>query len=130
MRSALLDISARNPGAAALGDIFLPVDWADMRRVAAEIGAPDPELLAVGIDPFPEGFRRSPALRAIVAVDADDVRGEPTAIAAARTAGVIRPVGGRLQAGCDRLTVTAAERAGEAGLQSGVLGGVQHLKQF
>ena len=101
-----------------------------MRWIEFEIRSPDAVLLAVGIDPLPEGFRRSPALRPIGAVDADDIGRQPAAIAAAKAAAVVRPVARRLQAAGDTLTVVVAKRAGDAGLQSGGLGGVKRVKQL
>src|SRR6478736_13326 len=81
---------------AAAGSIFLAVDRPDMRRIAVEIGPPDPELLAVGIDPFPQRFGRNPALRAVRAIGADDIGGKSVAITAARTAAVVRAIACRL----------------------------------
>src|SRR5712675_2121436 len=94
---------------AAAGCVFLAVDGAHMRWIEGEIRSSDPELLAVRIHPFPEGFGRSPALRPICAVDAHDVGCKPVAIAAAKAAAVIGSVAGRLQAACDRLTIVVAE---------------------
>ena len=38
---------------ATAGDVFRAVDWSDMRRIVIEVGAPDSELRAGGINPFP-----------------------------------------------------------------------------
>src|SRR5215475_3461852 len=57
----LLRVGGLRP--AATRDIFLAVQRSDMRRIAVEIGTADAEVLAVGVDPFPEGFGRNPALR-------------------------------------------------------------------
>src|SRR3954470_15515491 len=101
-----------------------------MGRIAPEIGAADPVLLAVGIDPFPQRLGGNPALRPVGTLDAGDIGGKPAAIATARAAAVVGPVACRLQARRDRLTVVVAEGAGDAGLQAGVLGRLQHIKEF
>src|SRR5436190_8277204 len=101
-----------------------------MRRIAIEIRSPDPELFSIGIDPFPEDFGRGPALRPTGAVDACDVGCKPVAIAAAKTAAVIRPFACRFQAARDRLSVVVAEGAGDARLQSGILRSLKHIKQL
>src|SRR5262245_45758015 len=88
-RILLLHVRARSFRAAAAGGVFLAVDRPDMRGIAVEIGTPDAEILAVGIDPFPEGFGRNPALRLGRALGADDVGRKPVAIAAAGAAAVI-----------------------------------------
>jgi hypothetical protein len=38
---------------AAVTDVFLAVDRADMRRVAIEVGSANPKFLAVRVDPLP-----------------------------------------------------------------------------
>ena len=116
--------------AAAARDIFLAVDRRDMGRIPVEIGPPDSKILAVLVDPLPELFGGDPSLRAAVALDAHDVGRKPAAIAATGTAAMVGPIGCGLQAGCDRLTVVVAERAGDAGLQSGLFGGVKRVKQL
>jgi hypothetical protein len=45
-----------NARSAAVTNVFLAVDWPDMRRVAVEVGPADAEILAVRIDPFPQLF--------------------------------------------------------------------------
>ena len=67
------------------------------------------------VDPLPELLGGDPSLRAAVALDAYNVGRKPAAIAATGTAAMVGPVGCRLQAACDRLTVVIAERAGDAG---------------
>src|SRR4029450_10502801 len=98
--------------AAAVSSIFLAVDRRQMRRISIEIRSPDSKLLAVWIDPFPEVFSGNPSLRPCRAFDAHDIGGKPVAIAAAEAPAMVRPVGRRLQAAYDRLTVIIAERAG------------------
>src|SRR4051794_32984121 len=100
-----------------------------MRRVPVEIGAAASQILAVLVDPLPELVGGNPALRAAVALHAHDVGGKAAAIAATETATVIRPAGCGLQAGRDRLTVIVAERAGDAGLQPGLFGGIERIEQ-
>ena len=114
--------------AAAAGDIFLAVGRRDVGRIPVEIGPTNSIVLAVCVDPLPELFGGDPSLRAAVALDAHDVGRKPAAIAATGTAAMVGPVGCGLQAGCDRLTVVVAERAGDAGLQSGLLSRVKRVE--
>src|SRR4029453_13824639 len=116
--------------AAAAGDVFLAVDRRDVGRIPVEIGPTDAIFLAVRVDPLPELLGRDPSLRAAVALDAHNVGRKPAAIAATGTAAMVGPVGCRLQATCDSLTVVVAERAGDAGRQSGLLSGVKGVKQL
>src|SRR4051794_20279142 len=101
-----------------------------MRRIAIEIGPSDPELLAIRVNPLPEDFRGRPALRPVRAIDDRDIGRKPVPVAAPQTSAVIRPVARSLKAACDRLTVVVAEGAGDAGLQSGGVGGVKRPKEF
>jgi hypothetical protein len=52
----LLRVRFRLFDAAVVLGVFLPVDRCDMRRVPAEIWAPDSELLPMSINPLPELF--------------------------------------------------------------------------
>src|ERR1700731_4146026 len=72
--------------------ILLPIDRPDMRRVSIQVGARDPELLAVGVDPLPQNFARDPALRAGLAFRAHDISGKPVAIAAAAAPAMVGAV--------------------------------------
>src|SRR5262245_29170438 len=85
-----------------------------MRRVAAEVRPSDLELLLVNIDPLPQLFRGAVALPAGIAPDAHQIDGKPMAIAAAAAAAMIGAVARSLVAGCDRLPVIVAERAGDS----------------
>src|ERR1700752_141073 len=76
-RILLLHVRARGLRAAAARGVFLAVDRPDMRGIAVEIGTPDAKILALGIDPFPEGFGRNPALRLGRPLGADDVGRKP-----------------------------------------------------
>jgi hypothetical protein len=85
--------------------IFLAVDRCDMRRVPAEIWAPNSELLPMRINPLPELFGGSPSLVASSALDAHDICRKPMPIATAGAPAMIRPVARGLKAACDRLAV-------------------------
>ena len=113
---------------AAMIGIFLSVDRSDVRRIPAEIGPPDAELLAVGIDPFPERFTGGQTLGPRRAIDADDIGRQPMAIASAQAAAVIGPVVGSLEAAGNRLAIVIAEGAGDARRQARRLGDVKHVK--
>ena len=119
---ALLDIrlSVLNFHPAAVRGIFLAVGRRHMRRIVIEIRPSNSELLAVGIDPFPEIFSGGQSLRPCRAFDAHDIGRKPMAIAAMEAPAVVGPVIRRLQAACDRLTVVIAERAGDARRQPGL----------
>jgi hypothetical protein len=106
---------------AAVSGIFFAVDRCQMRRIFIEIRSPDSKLLPVCIDPFPEAFSRNPSLHPCRAFDAHDIGRKPVAIAAAEAPAMVRPVGRRLQAAYDRLTVIIAERAGYAKRQPRLL---------
>src|SRR5215211_7385503 len=67
----------------AFGDVFLAIDRPDMRRVSISIGAADPKLLLVRIDPLPQLLARGVALHTSVAFDAHEIDRNPVAIAAA-----------------------------------------------
>ena len=68
---------------AALTGIFLAVDWTYMRRVAIEIRSPDPKLVLVGIDPFPQLLALEVSLHTGVTPYAHEIGRKPVAIAAA-----------------------------------------------
>ena len=72
-----------------MAGIFQAVDRGDVRGIAVEIRPPDAELHAVGIDPLPERFTRGQAFRAGGAIDADDIRRQPVAVAATQAAAAI-----------------------------------------
>ena len=74
---------------AAARGIFLAVDRRHMRRISIEIRSPDSILLAVCIDPFPQGFSGNPSLRLCRALDAHDVGRKPVTIAAAEAPAVV-----------------------------------------
>src|SRR4051812_19851091 len=93
---------SRCPSAVVIG-VLLAVDGGDVRRIPAEIGACDSDLLAMVIDPLPKRFGGTPPLCACSAFDAHDIGRQPVAIAAAEAPAMVRPVGGRLEAACDRL---------------------------
>jgi len=95
--------------------IFLAVDRCDMRRVPAEIWAPDSELLPCASTHFQSLFGGSPSLVASFALDTHDIGRKPVPIATAGAPSMIRPVARRLEAACDRLAVVITERAGDAG---------------
>src|SRR5450631_4449020 len=101
-----------------------------MRRIPAEIGAPDTELLAMRINPLPELFGGSPSLVARSALDTDDIGRKPMPIATAGAPAMIRPVARRLEAAGDRLAVVIAECAGDAGRKALRLRRVKRMKQF
>src|SRR5205085_11908127 len=115
---------------APAGDVFRTVDRADMRRIAAEIGPADAERLAIGVDPLPQHLGRDPALRAVVALGADDIGRHAVAVAAARAAAVIGAVGGGLQAARDRLAIVVTERTGDARREAGGFSSEQRSKQL
>src|SRR6202043_2890132 len=79
----LLHVRSRVFGAAVVRGIFLAVDRCDMRRVPAEIWAPDSELLPMRINPLPELFGGSPSLDASSAPDTHDIGRKPMPIATA-----------------------------------------------
>src|ERR1700704_6739968 len=70
-------------GAAVVRGIFLAVDRCDMRRIPAEIWAPDSQLLPMRINPLPELFGGSPSLVASSALDTHDIGGRSMPIATA-----------------------------------------------
>jgi hypothetical protein len=84
---------------AAVSGIFFAVDRCQMRRIFIEIRSANSKLLPVCID----------------------IGRKPVAIAAAEAPAMVRPVGRRLQAAYDRLTVIIAERAGYARRQPRLL---------
>ena len=127
---ALLHIGGRCPRSAAAGDIFRAVDRADMRWIEARYGRPIPNCLPLASTHFQSVSVEAHRCARVGAVDAHDVGRKSAAIAAAKAAAVIRPVARRFQAAGDPLTVVVAERAGDAGLQSGGLGGVKRMKQL
>ena len=95
-----------------------------------EIRPPDPKLLAVCIDPFPQVFSGNPSLRPGPAFDAHHIGRKPAAIAAAETATMVGSISRRLQAAYDRLTVVIAERAGYARRQPSLLRRVERVKKL
>ena len=99
---------------ATLGDIFLAIDGPDMRGVSIAVGASDPKLLLVRIDPLPQLFADGESLQTGLALDADEIDGKPVAVAAAAAPAVKGAVARRLVAACDRLPVIVAECAGDA----------------
>src|SRR5947208_8181416 len=101
-----------------------------MRRISIEVWAADSKLLAAFVDPFPELFSGDPSLRPALALDAHYVGRKPAAIAATETAAMVGSIGCGLQAGCDRLTIVIAERAGDAGRQPGLLRRVERMKEL
>src|SRR5437667_7988861 len=101
--------------AAVVSGVLLAVDGGYVRRVPAKIWPCDSKLLCMSIDPFPKFFGGRPPLRACRAFDAHDVGRKPVAIATAEATAMVRPVGSRLEAACDRLAVVITERAGYAG---------------
>src|SRR3954466_14867514 len=68
---------------ATLGDIFLAIDRPDMRGVSIAIGASDPKLLLVRIDPLPQLYADGESLQTGLALDAHEIDGKPVAVAAA-----------------------------------------------
>ena len=62
---------------ATLGDIFLAIDRPDMRGVSIAIGASDPKLLLVRIDPLPQLFADRESLQTGLALDAHEIDGKP-----------------------------------------------------
>ena len=60
-----------------LGDIFLAIDRPDMRGVSIAIGASDPKLLLVRIDPLPQLFADRELLQTGLALDAHEIDGKP-----------------------------------------------------
>src|SRR6185437_7680896 len=101
-----------------------------MRRIPAEIGAPDSELLPVRINPLPKFLRGSKSLIARSALDTHHIGREPMPIATTQAAAMIRPVARRLEAACDRLAVVVTESAGDAGRKARRLRRMKHTKQF
>src|SRR5439155_18997585 len=116
-------------GAATI-DIFLAVDRGHVRRVFIQIGPPDSELLAVGVDPLPQFFARGPAFGTVRALDAHEVGRKPAPVAAAQGPAVIRAVACGLEAACNRLPVVIAERAGDARLKPGRIQGAQKTTEL
>src|SRR5262245_65785658 len=101
-----------------------------MRGVAIEVGAPDPELLLVRIDPLPQHLADGESLQTGLALDAHKIDGKPVAVAPAAAAAMERAVARRLVAACDRLPVIVAERAGDARHESGVLHHTERPEQL
>ena len=62
---------------ATLGDIFLSIDRPDMRGGSIAIGASDPKLLLVRIDPLPQLFADRESLQTGLALDAHEIDGKP-----------------------------------------------------
>src|SRR6185369_10169304 len=79
---------SRCPSAVVIS-VLLAIDGRDVRRIPVEIGTSDSELLAVLIDPFPEGFGGNPSLGACSAFDTHDVGRQPVAIAAAEAPAMV-----------------------------------------
>src|SRR5258708_10607375 len=87
----LLHLRSRVFGAAVVRGIFLAVDRCDMRRVPAEIWAPDSELLPMHINPLPELFGGSPSLGASSPLDTHDIGRQPLPTAPPGTPPLHRP---------------------------------------
>ena len=102
-------------GAVVVRGILSAIDRSDMRRVPAEIWAPNPELLPLRINPFPELFGGSPSLVAGSALDTHDIGRKPMPVAPAGAPAVVRPIARRLEAACDGLAVVIPECTGDAG---------------
>src|SRR5260370_21433031 len=100
-----------------------------MRRVPAEIWAPDSEVLPIRINPLPELFGGSPSLVTSSALDTHDIGRKPMPIATAGAPAMIRPVARRLEAACDRLTVVITEFAGDARAKARRLRRVERMKK-
>src|SRR5689334_8873465 len=118
------------PGSAALVGILLAVDRPDMRRIAIEIRAPDPELLLARIDPLPHLHGRCEALQTGLALDAHQIGRKPVAVPAAAAAAMIRAVARSLVAARDPLPVIVAECAGDAGHESGLVHRAQRVVEL
>ena len=100
--------------------IFLAVDRADMWWIPIEIRPPDPEFLAVRIDPLPHASACKPSLCACCALHTDEIGRKPMAIAAAANAPTLGAVGGGFVAARERLPVVRSGRllrSSNAGLQ-------------
>jgi len=69
--------------------IFLAVERCHMRRISVEIRPPDPKLLPMFIDSFPEDFRGSPSLIPCPALDAYDIGRKPVAVATAEAPAMV-----------------------------------------
>src|SRR6516164_2537869 len=110
-----------------MSGIFLAVDRCHMPRIPIKIWSPDPKLLPVYINPFPEVFTGTISLVPCLAVDTHDIGRKPVAVAAARAPTMVRPICRRFQAACERLTVVITERAGYARRQPGFLRRVRIL---
>ena len=62
--------------------IFLAVNWRAMSRILVQIGPANSEFCAVRVDPLPQLLGCGPALRAGLALDADDVGSKSVAVTA------------------------------------------------
>src|SRR6266581_8022566 len=90
---------------ATLVDIFLAIHRRDVRRIAVEIGSPDPILRPLLVDPLPQQVGCNPSLSTRRALGAHDIGGESVAIAAAPAAAMVGAVGCRFLAAGDRLPI-------------------------
>src|SRR6516164_10176756 len=113
-----------------MSGIFLAVDRCHMPRIPIKIWSPDPKLLPVYINPFPEVFTGTISLVPCLALDTHDIGRKPVAVAAARAPTMVRPVCRRFQAACERLTVVITERAGYARRQPGLVRRAKCVKEL
>src|SRR5258708_1495168 len=93
----LLHLRSRVFGTAVVRGIFLAVDRCDMRRVPAEIWAPDSELLPLRINPLPQLFGASPSLVARSPLAPPAISPNPLPIATPGAPPLLQPLPRRLR---------------------------------